>query len=54
MDQERLAGLALTGRLSFWVRVESTGLGVAISHLHARETYRTLLVLTWQYDLLSF
>jgi len=53
-DQKRPSGVALTGCLSFWFRLESTGLGVAISHLHARETNRTLLVLTWQFNLLSF
>ena len=53
-DQHRLSGMALTGRLSCWFRLDPSGLGVAISHLHARETCRTLLVLTWQLNLLSF
>ncbi len=53
-DQHRRSGMALTGRLSCWFRLDPSGLGVAISHLHARETCRTLLVLTWQLNLLSF
>jgi hypothetical protein len=44
-DQKRLSGMALTGCISFWFRLNASGLGVALSHLRARETSRTLLVL---------
>jgi hypothetical protein len=52
-DQKRLSGIALTGCVSFWFPFRSSGLGVAISHLCARETSRTLLVFTLQYNLLG-
>jgi hypothetical protein len=44
-DRKRLSGMALTGCISFWFPLNASGLGVALSHLRARETSRTLLVL---------